>query len=225
MGIEDSEHFNTAPLARHIINLLQSPNQITKMKLAFATAIVSTVYALPATNSTTTPLVKQQRRFEDFKRLFEAVFDPTEMNKIYGYGCYCLNRGDRPQTGYFSGVEPVDEVDELCHKWSKCNRCAARDHDDTCTPESTKYKFQVLNRDTREIKCTNPEGSCARDLCECDKWAVQNMDDVLDNTQTKFLASEGFDAFKECKIQKNREKSVRGDVQCCGDYPRLTFVP
>ena len=162
--------------------------------------------------------------------------------QIYGYGCYCLNRGDRPQTGYFSGVEPVDEVDELCHKWSKCNRCAARDHDDTCTPESTKYKFQVLNRDTREIKCTNPEesifdlrlffevimaqqGSCARDLCECDKWAVQNMDDVLDNTQTKFLASEGFDAFKECKIQKNREKSVRGDVQCCGDYPRLTFVP
>ena len=52
------------------------------MKLAFATAIVSTVYALPATNSTTTPLVKQQRRFEDFKRLFEAVFDPSEMNKV-----------------------------------------------------------------------------------------------------------------------------------------------
>ena len=57
------------------------------MKLAFATAIVSTVYALPATNSTTTPLVKQQRRFEDFKRLFEAVFDPSEMNKV----CFNLN--------------------------------------------------------------------------------------------------------------------------------------
>ena len=60
----------------------KSPNQFTTMKLAFATAIVSTVYALPATNSTTTPLVKQQRRFEDFKRLFEAVFDPSEMNKV-----------------------------------------------------------------------------------------------------------------------------------------------
>ena len=76
--------------------------------------------------------------------------------KIYGYGCYCLNLGDRPLTGNLSGVEPVDETDALCHKWTKCNRCARHDHDEFCTPETVKYKFDVIGEGgNREVQCTD----------------------------------------------------------------------
>ena len=50
---------------------------------------------------------------------------------------------------------------------------------------------------------------------------MQNMDDVLGKTDEKYLASNGFDAWNECKVNKKNVKSERGDVQCCGDYPRF----
>ena len=56
------------------------------MKLALATTLTA-VYALPASNSTDVSqssdrLVKQTRRFEDFKRLFEAIYSEEQLNKV-----------------------------------------------------------------------------------------------------------------------------------------------
>ena len=55
------------------------------MKLALATTL-TVVSALPANSTDVSQssdrLVKQTRRFEDFKRLFEAIYSEDELNKV-----------------------------------------------------------------------------------------------------------------------------------------------
>ena len=55
------------------------------MKLALATTLTA-VSALPANSTDVSQssdrLVKQTRRFEDFKRLFEAIYSEDELNKV-----------------------------------------------------------------------------------------------------------------------------------------------
>jgi len=46
-----------------------------------------------------------------------------------------------------NGVIPVDDVDEMCFRWTKCNRCATIDHGDQCSPETVKYRFSVRGND------------------------------------------------------------------------------
>ena len=39
--------------------------------------------------------------------------------KVYGYGCYCFNLGDRPLSGIMTGVYPVDNKDMHCFEFTK----------------------------------------------------------------------------------------------------------
>jgi len=177
-----------------------------------------------AGNSTVTTAgprpIKTQRRFLDFRKMFYEFYTPEDLTRIYGYGCYCLNLGDRPLTGNLSGVQPVDETDALCHKWNKCNRCARHDHDETCTPEQRKYKFRVLGEgDQKRVECTDRKNSCERDLCECDKWSVDNLKKVINTTNPKYLAHKGFIAENECENIRAVPRADRGEIKCCGEYP------
>lgn len=167
--------------------------------------------------------IKTQRRYQDFRRMFLDFYSREDLTRIYGYGCYCLNLGDRPLTGNLSGVVPVDETDALCHKWTKCNRCAQHDHDEFCTPETVKYKFDVIGKGgDREVQCTDRKNSCARSLCECDKWSVENLKNVIQTTNPKYLAHRGFVAEEECQNIRKDQRTDRGKIECCGEYPNRT---
>lgn len=177
-------------------------------------------------DTTSTPpktFVKSQRRFKDFKAMFLHFFTHEQLTSIYGYGCYCLNLGDRPLSGMMTGVEPVDDVDELCFQWTKCNRCTTFDHGDQCTPETVKYNFKIGKADT--ITCTDAPGTCKYNICECDRWSVMNLQKVvgskqiIDTTDDRYLAHKGFIAENQCR---NKVRSNRGPMKmnCCGEYPK-----
>jgi hypothetical protein len=194
------------------------------MKLAGLITVFGADFINSMPSSNAPPPAKQLRRFKDFRRLFESVFSSEEMNKIYGYGCYCLNRGDQPQLGDLTGVQPMDEVDNFCLKWNKCNRCASVDRNDKeCTPGLKEYTFN-FDEPTQKITCTNRKHSCSRSLCECDKWAVENMREMLDKTNPDYLASNGFDNLKQCKsFPVKNLKDSRGQTACCGETLRQPF--
>ena len=60
---------------------------------------------------------------------------------------------------------PVDELDKVCKGYKECLKCARRQHGDQCIGEFTAYKFAIRKN---RVVCRNPEGTCERDLCECD---------------------------------------------------------
>ena len=91
------------------------------------------------------------------------IYSLLKIFQIYGYGCYCLNLGDRPLSGMMSGVVPVDDVDHMCFKWTKCNRCASMDHGDSCSAETTKYRFRI-NANTEDIICTGYQTHNSKDV-------------------------------------------------------------
>ena len=63
---------------------------------------------------------------------------------LHGYGCYCLNLGDRPLSSSTHGVDARDEIDQLCESWSTCNKCAGVDING-CTPETKAYTVSSQN--------------------------------------------------------------------------------
>merc|ERR1712193_520539 len=75
--------------------------------------------------------------------------------KIYGYGCYCLNLGERPMTGMVQGVEPVDEIDRVCQKYTQCIKCLKHDHGDSCQPETVSIHFSSSKIDKSELSCSS----------------------------------------------------------------------
>ena len=38
--------------------------------------------------------------------MFDNFYTPQQLINTYGYGCYCLNLGDRPLAGTMTGVYP-----------------------------------------------------------------------------------------------------------------------
>lgn len=189
--------------------------KISLITLAFSPFVNSS-------NSTDAPvLTKAPRRFADFKRMFYRFFEHDDLMKIYGYGCYCLNLGDRPLSGMMNGVVPIDEVDEMCFRWTKCNRCAAIDEGEGCSAETTKYRFK-LGSGPDDIICQDKEGSCANDLCKCDREAVLNLRSMLGNLSgdSKYLSHNGFNPDTECKRRPNTRNTADSRTECCGEYPK-----
>lgn len=188
------------------------------MKISLFTLAFST--SINGDNEAPVSPSKTPRRFADFKRMFNVFFSHDDLMKIYGYGCYCLNLGDRPLSGMMSGVIPVDDVDEMCFRWTKCNRCATIDYGETCSPESVKYRFTVRGDD--DIICQDPEGSCANALCKCDRNSVINLRTTLDglSADSEYLSHNGFNAEEQCTKRPVTRNQQDSNMQCCGQYPR-----
>ena len=51
------------------------------------------------------PFIPQDdaRRYNQFKTMFQHFYSNEQLAKTYGYGCYCLNLGDRPLSGVMTG--------------------------------------------------------------------------------------------------------------------------
>lgn len=138
------------------------------------------------------------------------------------YGCWCIEK-----KGYGA---VVDSVDFACMTHSKCWGCAKAENGKECEGSSTSYKWKfVKDRTTKtviDIKCLNKEGTCEKDICECDKQLVFNLRDVESVYDSKFKqtkankdtmcqkASAGGDASSE----KSLQPAASGPLDsCCGD--------
>lgn len=107
------------------------------------------------------PFIPDERRYSQFKAMFQHFYTNEQLAKTYGYGCYCLNLGDRPLAGIMTGrtlynynikynvfvllgVVPVDSKDMHCFQFIRCNRCVAFDYGPDCTPEQIAYDVSIL---------------------------------------------------------------------------------
>lgn len=93
-----------------------------------------------------------------------SVFQMCELVQFYtgnscydynDYGCFC---------GYGQvGYKAVDRVDGCCRKHDSCYGRV------NCYFGAQFVPFVTsCNSTTQECQCTDPTGSCARDVCECD---------------------------------------------------------
>ena len=48
--------------------------------------------------------------------MFDNFYTPQQLINTYGYGCYCLNLGDRPLAGIMTGVYPGNFYSLKCSK-------------------------------------------------------------------------------------------------------------
>ena len=83
------------------------------------------------------------KRYSQFQTMFRHFYTAEQLINTYGYGCYCLNLGDRPLAGILAGVYPVDAKDKHCFEFTRCNRCVTFDFGPDCTPEQTDYNVSV----------------------------------------------------------------------------------
>ena len=60
-----------------------------------------------------------EKRYSQFREIFLHYYEQADLMNVYGYGCYCLNLGDRPLSGIMTGVYPVDDKDRHCFEFTK----------------------------------------------------------------------------------------------------------
>lgn len=147
------------------------------------------------------------------------------IKKMLNYGCHCFPGGKKTRT--VGGKGPaMDEIDNVCRTQFQCHKCVEMDKG--CDPDTTPYKSQFKGRKNalvREVVCKDPEGSCARDMCECDKRMAQNLAGVWfkPNAHNLFYWNERrntkknptFDYTATCLVAGN---SPQPDA-CCGVFP------
>ena len=89
------------------------------------------------------------KRYSQYQEMFKHFFTNDQLMKTYGYGCYCLNLGDRPLAGIMTGVYPVDNKDKHCFEFTRCNRCVTFDFGPDCTPEQVPYDVRLITLENR----------------------------------------------------------------------------
>lgn len=159
-----------------------------------------------------------ERRYSQFKTIFQHFYTNEQLTKTYGYGCYCLNLGDRPLSGIMTGVEPVDKKDHHCFQFTRCNRCVTFDYGPDCTPEQIDYKFDI-DENTDVVTCLDPENTCARAICECDKHTITTFASVIDFYDPINHAFNGFEPENDCTLRPKPPASGPAQMDCCGEYP------
>lgn len=144
----------------------------------------------------------------------------VEFGKFCNYGCHCLaNLSDR---GY--GV-PVDEVDKQCKSLAQCYECAklgtqASAANPNCDGPSTKYRYRLYTNTItgdKWIRCLNPPGSCARNICECDVRNAERLAATEDQWDVKYHTLRNDGAWKYNEQCHRGTKGAYGKPEtCCG---------
>lgn len=159
--------------------------------------------------------IDEERRYNQWKEVMSNYISDFDEKKFWGYGCNCLNLGDRPLSSPGYGF-PQDALDRTCKQYKDCLKCARQTFGETCIHELEKYRFSIQDG---EVTCTdNPastnkaqEKGCRRKICECDKMLAKQylqVKDQYDENLHKFYGD--FDAEATC-IRKSG-----GQPQCCG---------
>jgi len=175
------------------------------------------------------PKTKYQTAARKFRQLKILVLwlqkQPRFGNYCY-YGCYCLPEGAHDLSGGGYG-EPVDMIDRTCKTFNQCYECAKlgngriTDTGEHCVGEHTKYRFQLVTNETtgeKSIRCRNPEGTCARHICECDKRMAEGLARWEDAWDVNFHTGRNNGAWKYDDNCKKKGLGRYGKPEtCCGE--------
>ena len=138
------------------------------------------------------------RRLKQLKQLVLWLQPEPRFGMFCYYGCWCLPDAGH---GFVKGIgKPVDMVDRSCQTQHRCWSCAKKDYGEKCSPERTKYSFELTwdvndkrNTEKRGIICKDPwveendpnmtleqkkevaRLNCKRSICECDKKLALNL--------------------------------------------------
>lgn len=166
---------------------------------------------------------RQIRRYADLKAIAKKAFGKAgfvgknkfDERKYWTYGCHCLMLGDRPMSEMGRGV-PVDNLDTKCKFYKDCQRCVRDKHGDQCIGEIVSYQWK-FSKKINDFMSRDAEGSCARELFECD---LQFAKDTLAN---KDVFNQDYHLFwGESDWSSDESCTPKGDVPnphvCCGGH-------
>ena len=140
-----------------------------------------------------------------------------DARKYFAYGCHCILMGDRPLSDMGWG-RPVDALDTKCKAYKDCQKCVREKHGDQCINEFVHYTWKWSSK-SGGFECADEEGSCERELFECDIKFVHdlfNEREVYNNDYHMFYSTTGFDF--EDKDQYCPSAGIPGEPQCCGGH-------
>jgi hypothetical protein len=174
-------------------------------------------------------------RYKAVSRMIQhIVYNKTALTrkqlirKMLNYGCHCFQGTKRARS--IGGKGPaVDDIDSVCRAQYQCHKCIEQEMG--CNPDSTGYKVKFIGkrRDmVKDISCRQPENTCSRNLCECDKHMAFTLADIWtdDLHDTHYWMDKKnkrrnsvFDYDSTCVASNANSKAD----SCCGDFP--TIVP
>lgn len=175
--------------------------------------------------------------------MFMIKQPPNKFISIFKkYGCHCWPRG---RTILGGQGRPKDDVDRTCKRLYNCHKCNFVNSVGLCAPDATQYKVRGYESapGVRVLTCGDEEGSCERNLCECDLAFALDMTDKVDPETLEELKSSanaksnGFKADEQCQVQGNsfskgfqrahhtlseeyalaNEVKIHNGFACCGD--------
>lgn len=154
------------------------------------------------------------RMLRQLKLMVVGMMDPaiseaatgTGFGRYCYYGCHCLPDKDHSEHKVYG--KPVDNIDNTCRDFGTCYKCIAYKYSNQCVPERTPYKFRIrIKKATgeRQISCAmNPENTCERDTCECDKFFSTTVAKYEHEWIQEYHITRGnFDRKKSCRAQHN----------------------
>jgi len=169
------------------------------------------------------------RRYADLKKMAIKLWAKNGLKgkkngfdekDYWAYGCHCMLLGDRPMSQMGKG-SPVDALDNRCKAYKDCQKCVREKHGDDCIGEFITYTWRWNSR-LGQLQSKDAEGSCARELMECDKKFVEDTfqtKDVFSKQYHAFYAvQEGFPAWEGPDDDDNCPTGGSGPVdhECCG---------
>jgi len=167
--------------------------------------------------------VDSERRYDDLEAIAIKYWRKQGLTgkqgfdekKYWAYGCHCMILGDRPMTEMGKGA-PTDSLDNGCKAYKDCQKCVREKHGDACIGEFVRYTWKWSTKANTFVSA-NDEGSCERELFECDvmfaKNTFANKDSYSDDYHL-FYSTTGFDPETDESCPSGG--SVPVEHQCCG---------
>lgn len=158
---------------------------------------------------------------------------------VKNYGCFCYVTGDRlPGARYNAHAKPVDELDQLCKKLSRAERCLAIDSDNgkyiegkDCEISSGYHWFVDRSTGQDEITCgfenqhrrdkhlQDSGKNCRMELCNLEKAFAIEVKKLLENKN--FVNNPDYFKMSQEKYNDNCKPSHPGN----GDGEHSSFLP
>merc|ERR1711937_760990 len=166
---------------------------------------------------------EQDRRYDDLEKIAKKYWNKQGMTgknrfddrKYWTYGCHCFLLGDRPMSEMGHG-RPVDALDNKCKAYKDCQKCVRAKHGEQCIGEFVRYVWKYSSK-VGDFQSGNDEGSCERELFECDVQLVKDTfanKDVFNEDYHAFWSTTGFDNRNDDSCPSGGSAPV--EHQCCG---------
>jgi|ERR1711990_4261 len=167
------------------------------------------------------------RKFKLLKNMIVYLQRIPLFGKFCFYGCYCFAQGPFRLLENAGNGQPVDKPDNACRAHNRCHYCAREDFAAKCDMTSP-YKFMAAEDEVtgeRYINCLNPEGSCKRNICECDRKLAYDLREaefnwnILHHQRWGGFAKDNCLAYRNGRSASDRTIREEKEMACCGQNP------